>query len=319
MPGRRSGPQPNGARRHGSSTDARQARHRIGKSACARRDRSVWTTRPSSTERTSIASFAVPHRNSQPPSPVAQGGPAAARGGQPRRGRTVAGDDSAAGLPDVMTAYGTGLRISEALALETGDIDAHKDLIHVRRGKGGRERFVVLPRRLLESLREYWRVVRPPGLLLFPGQDRSKPLCPDTVRRAVHFRLPRLPSPFEDCPGHFHAHCQRRGTAQGIRPTDAPGVEPANTIAVTPMLRRPDLLRRFGPGPCASSPIAAAVPTTSAILSSSRRSPVGARLGSTRRLIPAARSSSRLTPFYFACGRIKRLLVGQRSNPFPCC
>ncbi len=86
----------------------------------------------------------------------------------------------------VMTAYGTGLRISEALALETRDIDAHKGLIHVRRGKGGRERFVVLPRRLLEGLREYWRVVRPPGPLLFPGQDRSKPLCPDTVRRAVH-------------------------------------------------------------------------------------------------------------------------------------
>ena len=44
----------------------------------------------------------------------------------------------------------------------------------------------MLPRRLLETLREYWRLARPPGPLLFPGQDRSKPLCPDTVRRAVH-------------------------------------------------------------------------------------------------------------------------------------
>ena len=77
-----------------------------------------------------------------------------------------------------MTAYGTGLRISEALALETGDIDAHKDLIHVRRGKGGRERFVVLPRRLLQSLREYWRVVRPPGLLLFPGPGSEQAAVP---------------------------------------------------------------------------------------------------------------------------------------------
>jgi integrase/recombinase XerD len=86
----------------------------------------------------------------------------------------------------VMTAYGTGLRISEVLSLETGDIDGKAGIIHVRRGKGGRPRLVMLPRRLLETLRQYWRLARPPGPLLFPGQDRSKPLCPDTVRRAVH-------------------------------------------------------------------------------------------------------------------------------------
>ena len=86
----------------------------------------------------------------------------------------------------VMTAYGTGLRISEVLLLETRDIDGRAGIIHVRRGKGGRPRLVMLPRRLLETLREYWRLARPPGPLLFPGQDRSKPLCPDTVRRAVH-------------------------------------------------------------------------------------------------------------------------------------
>lgn len=86
----------------------------------------------------------------------------------------------------VMTAYGTGLRISEILALETRDIDGKAGIIHVRRGKGGRPRLVTLPRRLIETLREYWRRARPPGPLLFPGQDRSKPICPDTVRRAVH-------------------------------------------------------------------------------------------------------------------------------------
>jgi integrase/recombinase XerD len=45
----------------------------------------------------------------------------------------------------VMTAYGTGLRISEVLALETGDIDGKAGIIHVRRGKGGRPRLVMLP------------------------------------------------------------------------------------------------------------------------------------------------------------------------------
>ena len=86
----------------------------------------------------------------------------------------------------VMTAYGTGLRISEILALETGDIDGKAGLIHVRHGKGDRPRLVTLPRRLLETLREYWRLAKLPGPLVFPGQDPSKPLCPDTARRAVH-------------------------------------------------------------------------------------------------------------------------------------
>jgi integrase/recombinase XerD len=86
----------------------------------------------------------------------------------------------------VMTAYGTGLRISEILALETGDIDGKAGLLHVRHGKGDRPRLVTLPRRLLESLREYWRLTKPTGPLVFPGQKGNKPLCPDTARRAVH-------------------------------------------------------------------------------------------------------------------------------------
>jgi len=86
----------------------------------------------------------------------------------------------------VMTAYGTGLRISEILALEARDIDGKAGLIHVRHGKGDRPRLVPLPQRLLEALREYWRLERPRGALLFPGQAPDKKLCPDTVRRAVH-------------------------------------------------------------------------------------------------------------------------------------
>lgn len=86
----------------------------------------------------------------------------------------------------VMTAYGTGLRISEILALEIRDIDGKAGLIHVRHGKGNRPRLVTLPHRLLDGLREYWRIEKPCGPLLFPGQASDKQLCPDTVRRAVH-------------------------------------------------------------------------------------------------------------------------------------
>ena len=92
----------------------------------------------------------------------------------------------------VMTAYGTGLRIAEILALETRDIDSKAGLIHVRHGKGDRPRLVPLPKRLLAALREYWRLERPRGQLLFPGQEPDKQLCPDTVRRAVHFAAAEL-------------------------------------------------------------------------------------------------------------------------------
>jgi integrase/recombinase XerD len=85
----------------------------------------------------------------------------------------------------LMTAYGAGLRISEACALRTTDIDSRRGVIHVRDGKRGRDRFVMLPQRLLAFLREYWRAVRPTGPELFPGVAPARPVAPRTVRAAV--------------------------------------------------------------------------------------------------------------------------------------
>jgi len=85
----------------------------------------------------------------------------------------------------LMTAYSAGLRIREACALETGDIDSRRMLIHVRDGKQRRDRYVMLPRRLLACLREYWKVVRPPGRWLFPGEGRDGHLSSRTAQRAV--------------------------------------------------------------------------------------------------------------------------------------
>jgi len=84
-----------------------------------------------------------------------------------------------------MVMYGAGLRISEACALEVGDIDAKRGLLHVRHGKGGRPRFTVLGERLLEMLRSYWAANRPPKPLLFPGPDPRKPIEPRSVREAI--------------------------------------------------------------------------------------------------------------------------------------
>ena len=85
-----------------------------------------------------------------------------------------------------MTTYGTGLRIQEACHLEPRDIDRKRGLIHVRDGKRGRDRYVMLPERLLLVLGEYWRAVRPPGPYLFPSEGADGPIRPESVRRALH-------------------------------------------------------------------------------------------------------------------------------------
>lgn len=83
-------------------------------------------------------------------------------------------------------AYGAGLRIAEVCALQPNDIDSARGLIHVRKGKGGRSRDVMLSPRLLDLLREYWRIVRPRGEWLFPSsQTPKRPIYSGTVREAL--------------------------------------------------------------------------------------------------------------------------------------
>ena len=82
------------------------------------------------------------------------------------------------------TAYGAGLRISETCRLRVEDIDGKRKLSHVRLGKGGKDRYVMLGDRLLEGLRAYWAKVKPEGWL-FPGAKKGRPLSPDAVRKAL--------------------------------------------------------------------------------------------------------------------------------------
>jgi len=84
-----------------------------------------------------------------------------------------------------MAAYSAGLRISEACRLRPEDIDSTRKLIHVRLGKGGKDRFVMLSPRLLEILRGYWVQVRPQGGWLFPGRKPGKPITRNAVEKAI--------------------------------------------------------------------------------------------------------------------------------------
>lgn len=72
----------------------------------------------------------------------------------------------------LLTTYSMGLRLTEALSLEVGDIDAERKLIHIRRGKGHKHRMVPLPDRTLHALRILWSKHRNPRLL-FPNTKGS--------------------------------------------------------------------------------------------------------------------------------------------------
>ena len=61
----------------------------------------------------------------------------------------------------LMLAYGSGLRISEITGLKPSDIESDKMRILIRRGKGDRDRYAMLPQVTLDTLREYWMEFRP--------------------------------------------------------------------------------------------------------------------------------------------------------------
>ena len=88
-------------------------------------------------------------------------------------------------------AYAAGLRISEACGLCFEDIDSKSMVLHVRRGKGARERTVMLSPTLLGVLRKYYRITQPAGPLLFPGRDRRRALTRAAVSRALKQGLKR--------------------------------------------------------------------------------------------------------------------------------
>jgi integrase/recombinase XerD len=84
----------------------------------------------------------------------------------------------------LMTMYGSGVRVSEALALRVDDIDSRRMLIRVEQGKGRRDRYTILPPTLLESLRRYWKISRSRPWL-FPGRTPQRPLTQSAVQREV--------------------------------------------------------------------------------------------------------------------------------------
>jgi site-specific recombinase XerD len=85
----------------------------------------------------------------------------------------------------IATTYSAGLRISEVCTLGVTDIDSKRMLIHIRGGKGKKDRYVMLSEQLLVLLRQYYRALPRRGIYLFFGQDPNRPISISAVHRVL--------------------------------------------------------------------------------------------------------------------------------------
>jgi integrase/recombinase XerD len=107
----------------------------------------------------------------------------------------------------LMTAYAGGLRLSEVAHLRVADIDSTRRVIHIRQGKGQKDRDVMLSPRLLTVLREYWKACRP-GPFLFPGREPDRPVALRTVQMVCQRALEA-----SGLGKHVHMHTLRHSFA----------------------------------------------------------------------------------------------------------
>src|SRR5436305_397965 len=111
--------------------------------------------------------------------------------------------------------YAAGLRVSEAIALEAPHIDSQRMVIRVEQGKGQKDRYVILSPKLLEILRDWWRLAKPQPWL-FPGDIAGQHISREAVWQACekghhHCRIPKpiTPHTMRHC---FAVHLLEQGT-----------------------------------------------------------------------------------------------------------
>jgi len=87
----------------------------------------------------------------------------------------------------LMTLYATGARNKEATRLKFRDIDSKRMVIHIKGGKGRKDRDVMLSPVLLEELRKHWYcVAQRPRVWLFPGNHHHSADRPINGKTAWH-------------------------------------------------------------------------------------------------------------------------------------
>jgi len=122
----------------------------------------------------------------------------------------------------LLTTYSMGLRLGETLALEVGDIDGERKQVHIRLGKGHKDRFAPLPELTYRALRALWRKHRNP-CWLFANAVGS----PERIRTAT-------------------THMDRGGTQAAMKAAVAQcGIKKSLDSHPTPSCRLPDYADSF--------------------------------------------------------------------------
>jgi integrase len=100
----------------------------------------------------------------------------------------------------LQTLYSCGLRLREGTELQVGHIDSQRMVIHLRHGKGNKDRYVPLPQLTLERLREYWKTHRNPTWI-FPACGRG----------GIHRSTATTPMPYCNVQDAFRAALKESG------------------------------------------------------------------------------------------------------------
>lgn len=101
--------------------------------------------------------------------------------------------------------YGSGLRMNELGNLKLCDIDSANLRVKVCHGKGGKDRYTLLPQGLLEPLRNYYRNYRPKEYL-FEGQVVGKPMNTRSIQHFIHNYIEKIGLGGKDYSAHTLRH-----------------------------------------------------------------------------------------------------------------
>lgn len=112
------------------------------------------------------------------------------------------------------TVYSLGLRLQEGLHLQVSDIDAGRMLVHIRRGKGHKDRLIPLTPKTLDMLRAHWATHRNPQWL-FPREGRNhqqsstadRPIDPSTIQDCIKKVVDQLGWSKRGISTHTLRHC----------------------------------------------------------------------------------------------------------------
>jgi len=106
----------------------------------------------------------------------------------------------------LMTTYGGGLRVSEVVRLKDKDIDSERMMIRVDQGKGRKDRYTTLSKRLLQELRLYWKMFRPPTWLFPSPRDSDNHINISTAQR-IYYKAKKRAGITKGKGIHMLRHC----------------------------------------------------------------------------------------------------------------